>query len=146
MKYQQKSFRLKPEEREKQWYVVDAKDKVLGRMATQIAKILTGKNNPQYTPNVDSGDFVIVINADKVKMTGSKMDDKIYRRFSRYPGHMKEFTTKQMLAKHPESIVTLAVKRMLPKNKIGRTMFQKLKVYAGDQHPHTAQKPKQIEL
>ncbi|HOO32126.1 MAG TPA: 50S ribosomal protein L13 [Thermotogota bacterium] len=145
MKYQQRSFRLKGDETKK-WYVIDAEGQVLGRMATQIANILSGKNKPQYTPNVDSGDFVVVINADKVKVTGKKMDDKIYRTFSRYPGHMKEFTMKEMLEKHPESIVTLAVKRMLPRNRIGRTMFKKLKVYAGDTHPHAAQNPQQIEL
>jgi large subunit ribosomal protein L13 len=145
MKYQQRSFRLKGDETKK-WYVIDAEGQVLGRMATQIANILTGKNKPQYTPNVDSGDYVVIINADKVKVTGNKMDDKIYRRFSRYPGHMKEFTMKEMLEKHPESIVTLAVKRMLPKNRLGRTMFKKLKVYASDTHPHTAQNPEQIEL
>ncbi len=145
MKYQQRSFRLKGDETKK-WYVIDAEGQVLGRMATQVANILTGKNKPQYTPNVDSGDFVVIINADKVKVTGNKMDDKIYRRFSRYPGHMKEFTMKEMLEKHPESIVTLAVKRMLPKNRLGRTMFKKLKVYAGDSHPHAAQNPEQIEL
>jgi large subunit ribosomal protein L13 len=145
MKYQQRSFRLKGDETKK-WYVIDAEGQVLGRMATQVANILTGKNKPQYTPNVDSGDFVVIINADKVKVTGNKMDDKIYRRFSRYPGHMKEFTMKEMLEKHPESIVTLAVKRMLPKNRLGKTMFKKLKVYAGDSHPHAAQNPEQIEL
>jgi large subunit ribosomal protein L13 len=146
MRYQQRSFRLKGEEQVKNWYIVDAEDLILGRMATQVANILTGKNKPQYTPNIDSGDFVVIINADKIKVTGKKMDKKIYRRFSRYPGHMKEFTMKEMLAKHPESIVTLAIKRMLPKNKIGKTMFKKLKVYAGDTHPHAAQNPQQIEL
>jgi large subunit ribosomal protein L13 len=145
MKYQQRSFRLKGDETKK-WYVVDAEGQVLGRMASQIANILTGKNKPQYTPNVDSGDFVVVINADKIKVTGTKMHDKIYRRFSRYPGNMKEVTMKEMLEKHPESVVTLAVKRMLPKNRLGRTMFKKLKVYAGDVHPHAAQNPQQIEL
>jgi len=146
MRYQQKSFRLKNEETEKNWYVVDAEDMVLGRLSTRIARVLMGKNNPKYTPNVDSGDYVIVINADKVKLTGNKLNQKIYRRFSTHPGHMKEFTAKEVLEKHPGKLVELAVKRMLPKNRLGSQMFKKLKVYAGSEHPHEAQKPQKIEL
>eukprot|EP00831_Metopus_contortus_P072999 TRINITY_DN66579_c0_g1_i1.p1 TRINITY_DN66579_c0_g1~~TRINITY_DN66579_c0_g1_i1.p1 ORF type:complete len:147 (-),score=32.87 TRINITY_DN66579_c0_g1_i1:42-482(-) len=146
MRYQQKSFRLKNEETEKNWFLVDAEEMVLGRLSTRIARVLMGKNNPKYTPNVDSGDYVVVINADKIKLTGDKMDQKIYRRFSIYPGHMKEFTAKEVLEKHPGMLVELAVKRMLPKNRLGKQMFKKLKVYAGSEHPHEAQKPQKIEL
>src|SRR6056297_2107012 len=137
----QKSFRLKPGEVEKKWYVIDAEDQVLGRMATQVANVLSGKRNPQYTPNVDSGDYVIIINADKVKLTGKKADKKIYRRFSKYPGHMKEIGFKEMIKKHPERVVRLAIQRMLPKNRLGTQMYKKLKVYAGSEHPHAAQNP-----
>ncbi|HPE68475.1 MAG TPA: 50S ribosomal protein L13 [Thermotogota bacterium] len=146
MLYQQKSTRLNEADWEKPWYVVDASGQVLGRMATRIARTLMGKDNPRYTPNVDSGAYVVVINADKVVLTGDKMNKKVYRRFSRYPGHMKEIYAREMHEKKPEKIVELAVKRMLPKNRLGRKMFKKLKVYASPEHPHQAQNPREMEL
>ncbi len=131
---------------EKKWYVVDASGKVLGRLANRIAVVLMGKHKPIYTPYVDTGDYVIVVNADKVVLTGKKLDQKKYYRHSGYPGGLKEITARQMFEKHPEKVVYLAVKRMLPKNKLGRKMLKKLKVYAGPEHPHQAQKPEPLEL
>ena len=131
---------------EKKWYVVDASGKVLGRLANRIAVVLMGKHKPIYTPHVDTGDYVIVVNADKVVLTGKKLDQKKYYRHSGYPGGLKEITARQMFEKHPEKVVYLAVKRMLPKNKLGRKMLKKLKVYAGPEHPHQAQKPEPLEL
>ena len=126
---------------EKKWYVVDATDMTLGRLASNVANVLRGKNKPIYTPNIDTGDYVIVINAEKIKVTGKKMDQKIYYRHSDYVGGMKETTLKEQLAKKPESVIEMAVKGMLPKGPLGRQMYTKLFVYAGPEHKHQAQKP-----
>ena len=126
---------------EKKWYVVDATDMTLGRLASEVAKVLRGKNKPQFTPFLDMGDYVIVINAEKIKVTGKKMDQKIYYRHSDYVGGMKETTLKEQLAKKPESVIEMAVKGMLPKGPLGRKMYTKLFVYAGPEHKHAAQKP-----
>jgi large subunit ribosomal protein L13 len=126
---------------DKKWYVIDAEGKVLGRLASEIAKILSGKNKPTYTPFMDMGDYVIVVNADKIVLTGSKWDEKKYRYHTGYPGGLKEIPYKTLAVKHPEKLVELAVKGMLPKNSLGRAMYRKLKVYAGAEHEHQAQKP-----
>jgi len=128
------------------WYIVNAQDQILGRMASQIASLLKGKHKPIYSPHQDVGDFVVVVNAEKIRVTGNKLKDKIYYRHSGYPGGQKATSLEQMLQKHPERVIELAVKRMLPKNALGRKMFLKLKVYAGPDHPHTAQVPEQLEL
>ncbi|MGI6203777.1 MAG: 50S ribosomal protein L13 [Anaerovoracaceae bacterium] len=141
-----KSFIQKPQEVERKWYLIDAEGQTLGRMATQIATILRGKNKPTYTPHVDCGDYVIVINAEKVAVTGKKRSDKVYKRHSGYPGGLKETTFDEMMEKHPEEAVRHAVKGMMPKGRLGRQMFKKLKVYAGPEHNHAAQKPEKIEL
>ncbi len=141
-----KSYVAKPLEIERKWYVVDATDKTLGRLSTQIATILRGKHKPIYTPHVDTGDFVIVINAEKVKVTGNKENAKMYRWHTGYIGNLKERTYKEMMAKKPEEIIRLAVKGMLPKNSLGNQMFKKLKVYAGPEHKNAAQKPEALEL
>ena len=130
-----------PDKIERKWYVVDAEGCTLGRLSSEIAKVLRGKNKPQFTPFVDTGDYVIVINAEKVKVSGKKLDQKIYYRHSKFVGGMKETTLKEMLAKKPEKVVELAVKGMLPKGPLGRTMYRKLFVYAGPEHKHAAQKP-----
>ena len=135
------SFIAKPHEVERKWYVVDAEGKNLGRMASQIAAILRGKNKPEFTPHVDTGDNVIVINAEKISVTGKKLDQKVYYRHSEYVGGLKETTLREMLAKKPEQVIELAVKGMLPKGPLGRQMFTKLHVYAGPEHKHEAQKP-----
>ena len=126
---------------DRKWYVVDAEGKTLGRLASEVAKVLRGKNKPTYTPFLDCGDYVIIVNAEKIKVTGKKLDQKIYYHHSDYVGGMKETTLREMLAKKPEKVVELAVKGMLPKGPLGREMFTKLHVYAGAEHPHTAQKP-----
>ena len=136
-----KSFVAKPHEVERKWYVVDAEGKTLGRMATEIATVLRGKHKPIYTPHVDCGDYVIVINAEKVQVTGKKFKEKVYKSHSGYPGGLKEITFDKLQAKKPEEIVRHAVKGMLPKGKLGRQMYKKLKVYAGPEHNHKAQKP-----
>ncbi len=136
----------KAQENDKKWYVVDAKDQTLGRMASEIAKVLMGKNKPEYTPSVDTGDYVIVVNADKVKVTGKKEMQKTYVRHSGYIGGRKEILYKDVMAKHPDRIITHAVKGMLPKNKLGRQMLKKLKVYAGSEHQHQAQNPTVLVL
>ena len=141
-----KTYHAKPGEVEREWLVVDATDVVLGRLASQVAQILKGKNKPQYTPHVDTGDFVIVINAEKIRLTGNKAFTKNYYSHSGFPGGLKEVSFQRMLAKHPERIIEKAVKGMLPKNTLGRAMNRKLKVYAGPVHPHEAQKPRQITL
>jgi large subunit ribosomal protein L13 len=128
------------------WYLIDAADLVLGRLATQIATILRGKNKPYFTPHLDTGDYVVVINAEKVRLTGNKELQKTYQRYSGYPGGRKEIPFKRMLQEKPEEVITHAVKGMLPKNSLGRQIITKLKVYAGNQHPHTAQKPKPLAL
>ena len=139
-----KTFMAKPGEVERKWYVVDATDMVLGRLASNVAAVLRGKNKPIFTPNVDTGDYVIVINADKVRLTGKKLEQKYYRYHTGYIGGLKEIQYKDMMEKKPVLAVELAVKGMLPKNSIGRKMFKKLKVYVGGEHPHAAQQP--IEL
>lgn len=139
-----KSFMASPATIERKWYVVDAAGYTLGRLASEVAKVLRGKNKPIFTPHMDCGDYVIIVNADKVKVTGKKLDQKIYYHHSEYVGGMKETTLREMLAKKPEKVVELAVKGMLPKGPLGRQMFTKLHVYAGPEHPHAAQKPEAL--
>ncbi|MDY0018370.1 MAG: 50S ribosomal protein L13 [Anaerolineae bacterium] len=141
-----RTYMAKPDSVQRNWYVVDATDKTLGRMATEIAHILRGKNKPEYTPHIDVGDFVIVVNADKVKVTGRKLDQKYYYRYSGYPGGMKSVTLRRQLEIHPDRVINAAVKGMLPRGPLGRQMFRKLKVYAGPEHPHQAQQPEPLEL
>lgn len=136
----------KPEQIEKKWYVVDAEGKTLGRFASEIAKILTGKNKPIYTPNVDTGDYVIVINAEKIQLTGNKLQDKKWYRHTGYPGGRKEVAYKDLIAAKPEFVIQKAVKGMLPKNKLARKQIKKLKVYAGSEHNHQAQKPEVLDI
>ncbi|MHB1324519.1 MAG: 50S ribosomal protein L13 [Coriobacteriia bacterium] len=141
-----KTYYAKPGEVEREWLLVDATDIPLGRLASEVASILKGKRKPQYTPNVDTGDFVIVVNASKVKLTGNKLADKMKYRHSGFPGGLKEIPISVMLAKRPERVIEGAVKGMLPKNTLGRAMGKKLKVYGGAEHPHAAQNPRQITL
>lgn len=129
-----------------EWHLVNAEGKILGRMATRIATILQGKHKPQYTPHVDTGDFVVVINAQKVRLTGKKPEEKTYLHFSGYTGGLKSVPFQKMLEKHPDRVIKLAVRRMMPKSKLGLRMLQKLKVYAGAEHPHEAQRPKELVL
>ena len=138
------SFMANPAKVERKWYVVDATGYTSGRLASEVAKVLRGKNKPVFTPHVDTGDYVIVVNADKIKVTGKKLDQKIYYHHSDYVGGMKETTLREMLAKRPEKVVELAVKGMLPKGPLGREMFTKLHVYAGAEHPHAAQQPEAL--
>ena len=140
------TYTPKPGEIQMDWHIVDASDKVLGRLAAKIAMIVQGKTKPTYTPHVDTGDFVIVLNAEKVRVTGKKADVIEYDTYSRYPGGRKLYSYKRMNALHPERVLQLAVKRMLPKNKLGRTMLNKVKIYKGTEHPHSAQRPKALEL
>lgn len=140
------TYMAKPNQVERKWYVVDAEGQTLGRLASQVAAVLRGKNKPEFTPHVDTGDFVIIINADKVKLTGKKLNNKIYYFHSLYPGGLKKFTAGEMLAKKPVKLVELAVKGMLPKNRLGRKLATKLKVYAGPEHPHQAQQPEVLEI
>ena len=141
-----RTFSAKTEEIDREWYVVDAQGQTLGRLASRIATILKGKHKPIYTPHLDCGDFVIILNADKVRVTGRKMDQKFYYRYSGYPGGLSQISLRDQLARHPERVLQAAVRGMLPKNKLGRQMIKKLKVYAGDEHPHAAQQPKPLEL
>lgn len=141
-----KTYHAKPGEVEREWLLVDATDVVLGRLASRIAQVLRGKNKPQYTPHVDTGDFVVVINAAKVRLTGNKIATKTMYRHSGYPGALKQISIASMLKHHPERVIRRSVKGMLPKNSLGRAMAKKLKVYAGPEHPHAAQKPRQITL
>ena len=141
-----KTYQAKPLEVEREWLVIDAEDQVLGRVATKAAQLLKGKHTPQYTPHVDTGDFVIIINADKIRVTGTKASSKEYYRHSGYPGGLKCETFAEAMQKHPERVIEHAVKGMLPKNTLGRAMGKKLKVYTGSEHPHAAQKPRKIEL
>lgn len=141
-----KTFVAKPDNDTKAWYVVDAEGKVLGRLASEIAAVLRGKNKAEFSPFQDMGDFVVVINADKVKVTGNKAEQKMYRRHSGYPGGLKETTYTHMMKTHPTRIIEAAVRGMLPKNALGRQMFKKLKVYAGSEHPHEAQKPVELKV
>jgi len=136
-----KTYQAKKEELDYQWYLVNAEGKVLGRLATELAKILRGKNKPTFTPHVDTGDFVVVVNAEKVVLTGKKMKDKMYYHHTGYPGGIKEIAAEKLLAKKPTEVLRIAVKGMLPKNSLGRQMLRKLKIYAGPNHPHEAQKP-----
>jgi len=131
---------------QREWYVVDAAGQTLGRLAARVARILRGKHKPMYSPSVDTGDFVIVVNAEKIHVTGRKLDQKIYYRYSGYPGGLKEITLRNLLQRHPTRVIEHAVRGMLPKNRLGRQMFKKLKVYAGPDHPHAAQQPEQLEL
>jgi large subunit ribosomal protein L13 len=141
-----KTFSQRPEDVRREWLLVDAEGKTLGRLASEIAKLLRGKHKPTFTPHVDGGDFVIVINADKIRVTGDRLDSKKYYRHSGYMGGLKEIPLRRMLATHPERVLELAVRGMLPKNRLGRKMFKKLKVYAAPTHPHTAQQPRPIDL
>ena len=141
-----KTYMAKAEEVKRKWYVVDAAGKPLGRAASEVAKILRGKHKPTYTPHVDTGDHVIVLNAEKVVLTGKKLDQKYYRHYSGYPGGLKEIKYRHFIAAKPEKAFELAVKGMLPKNSLGRAMFKKLKVYRGNEHNHQAQKPEKLEI
>ncbi len=141
-----KTFSAKPAEVERDWYVIDATGKTLGRMAAEIARRLRGKHKPEYTPHVDTGDYIVVVNAEKVHVTGKKSTDKLYRRYTGYVGGLKTTSFEKMVETHPERIIQTAVKGMLPKNPLGRAMFRKLKVYAGPEHQHTAQQPKPLEV
>ncbi|MFL6009565.1 MAG: 50S ribosomal protein L13 [Rubrobacteraceae bacterium] len=141
-----KSYMARPLEVERKWYVVDAEGRTLGRLATEIATILRGKNKPQYTPHVDTGDFVVVVNAEKVVVTGRKAEQKVYRRHSGYPGGLKETSYEQMMERRPTEILRRAVKGMMPKNRLARQQLRKLKIYAGPEHPHAAQNPQPYEV
>lgn len=141
-----KTFSAKPQTVEHKWLLVDATDKVLGRLASQIAAILRGKNKPEFTPHVDTGDYVVVTNAKDIHVTGSKRKDKIYYRHSEFPGGLKEMTFEKLMQENPIRAIELAIKGMLPKNPLGRAMFRKLKVYAGTEHPHSAQQPTLIDI
>ena len=141
-----KTYVAKEQEIEKKWYLVDAKDMVLGRLATQIAVRLRGKHKPIFTPHADTGDFVVVINADKVALTGNKWDKKIYYRHSGYMGGLKQISARKLMEKKPDQVLYMAVKRMLPKNSLGRRQLKKLKIYAGSEHPHEAQNPQLMNI
>jgi len=141
-----KTFMANPDKIDRKWYVVDAKGATLGRLASEVASVLRGKNKPEFTPHVDCGDYVIVINAAEVKVTGKKLDQKIYYNHSEYVGGMRETTLRELLAKKPERVVELAIKGMLPKGPLGRDMYRKLHVYAGENHGHQAQKPVVMEI
>ncbi len=140
-----KTYMAKKESVERKWLLIDAENQVVGRLASKIATILRGKNKPVFTPHVDTGDFVVVINAEKVSFTGRKLDNKMYYSYSGYMGGLKEINAKKLLEKKPEEILKRAVKGMLPKNKLGRQMLKKLKIYTGSEHPHSAQKPEKLE-
>jgi large subunit ribosomal protein L13 len=141
-----KTYSAKPGEITREWYLVDAEGKTLGRLATQIADTLRGKRKPQYTPHVDTGDFVIVVNAEKIQVTGNKLDQKRYYRHSGYPGGLRSRTLREQLDRRPTEVLRVAVKGMLPKNRLARQQITKLKIYAGPEHPHEAQNPKSLEL
>ena len=141
-----KTYYAKPLEVEREWLLIDATDQVLGRVASVAAQLLKGEHKPQYTPHVDTGDFIVIINADKIKVSGAKAADKVYYRHSGYVGGLKSETFEEAMQKHPERVIEHAVKGMLPKNTLGRAMGKKLKVYAGPEHPHAAQKPREIKI
>mgnify|MGYP005846770277 CR=1 FL=1 len=141
-----KTFVTRPTDIEREWYVVDATNQTLGRLSTRIATVLRGKHKPLFTPNMDVGDFVIVVNAGKIRVTGKKLDEKMYHRHSGYPGGLTSITLRRQLETYPDRVIRFAVRGMLPKNRLGRQMIKKLKVYAGPEHPHQAQKPKPLEL
>ncbi len=140
----EKTYVTKREDVDREWYVVDASGQTLGRLASRVARILRGKHKPVYSPSVDTGDYVIVVNAERIHVTGRKLDQKIYYRHSGYPGGLREITLRNLLQKHPTRVIEHAVRGMLPKNRLGRRMFKKLKVYAGPDHPHAAQQPKPL--
>jgi large subunit ribosomal protein L13 len=140
------SFMAKTGEVPQKWYVIDATDKVVGRLAVQIANILRGKHRPQYTPHLDTGEYVIVINAEKVRFTGKKMDVQTYNWYTRHPGGYKTATAREWIQKHPDRIIEAAVRRMVPRNRLGRAQMSKLKIYAGPSHPHQAQQPEELKL
>jgi large subunit ribosomal protein L13 len=141
-----KTYSAKKEEIVRRWYVVDATDQTLGRLATQIANVLRGKTKPIYTPHIDCGDYVIVVNAEKIRVTGHKLDEKFYHRHSGYPGGLTSISLRDQLRVHPDRVITEAVRRMLPKNLLSREVLKKLKVYAGSEHPHTAQNPEPLQF
>jgi large subunit ribosomal protein L13 len=141
-----KTFSAKPETVKRDWYVIDATDKVLGRLAAEVAHRLRGKHKAEYTPHVDTGDYIVVINAGKIAVTGNKETDKMYHHHTGFPGGLKSISLQKLRAKAPQDIIEIAVKGMLPKNPLGRAMFRKLKVYAGPEHAHTAQQPKPLEI
>jgi len=141
-----RTYVAKPTDRERNWLLVDANGKTLGRLATQIADVLRGKRKPTYTPHIDTGDFVVVVNAEKIAVTGNKRADKLYHRHSGYPGGLRTRTFEQMITRRPEEVIRLAVKGMMPRNRLARKQLTKLKVYAGPQHPHVAQQPAEMEL
>src|ERR687895_1792145 len=141
-----KSYMARPASVERKWHLIDAEGQTLGRLATEIARLLRGKNKPQYTPHVDTGDFVVVVNAEKVVVTGKKAEQKVYRRHTGYPGGMKEASYERMLARRPEEILRKAVYGMMPKTRLARQQFGKLKIYAGPEHPHAAQNPQKLEV
>jgi large subunit ribosomal protein L13 len=141
-----KTYNAKPGEIARDWYLVDAEGQTLGRLATRLADMLRGKGKPQYTPHVDTGDFVVVVNAEKIAVTGNKLDDKMYYRHSGYPGGLKERTLREQLSRRPEEVLRKAVKGMLPRNRLARQQLTKLKIYAGPEHPHDAQEPKPLEV
>ena len=141
-----KTYVATPETRSREWVVVDAAGQTLGRLATRIADTLRGKNKPEYTPHIDTGDFVVVINAEKIKVTGNKLTEKVYYRHTGYPGGIRERTLEEQLERRPEEVIRGAVKGMLPRTKLGRAQLRKLKVYSGDQHPHAAQKPSAVDV
>ena len=141
-----KTFSANADNVKRDWFVVDATNKTLGRLSTEIARRLRGKHKPEYTPHCDTGDYIVVVNAQKVHVTGAKLDDKMYHRFTGYVGNLKTMSLKDLLATHPERVIEIAVKGMLPKNPLGREMYRKLKVYGGAEHPHTAQQPQALEI
>ncbi len=141
-----KTFSAKAEEINREWFLIDAEGKTLGRMASEIALRLRGKHKPEFTPHVDTGDYIVVVNAEKLHVTGNKMNDKMYHHHTGYVGNLKSIALKDMIAKHPERVIEKAVKGMLPKNSLGRQMYRKLKVYAGSEHPHAAQEPKVLDI
>ncbi|WP_027966514.1 50S ribosomal protein L13 [Halomonas halocynthiae] len=141
-----KTFTAKPQSVQRDWYIVDAADKTLGRLATELARRLRGKHKPEYTPHVDTGDYIVVINAEKVKVTGNKTSDKMYYRHTGYPGGLRSMSFEQLIDHAPERVIETAVKGMLPKGPLGRAMHSKLKVYAGNEHPHTAQQPQALNI
>ncbi len=141
-----KTISAKPHEVQRDWFIVDAENKILGRLATQIAHRLRGKHKAEYTPHVDTGDYIVVVNAEKIAVTGNKMKDKLYQHHTGYIGNLKTTNLEKLLAEHPERVLEKAVKGMLPKNSLGRTMYSKLKVYAGTEHPHAAQQPQTLEI
>jgi large subunit ribosomal protein L13 len=141
-----RTYVTKPEDIQRNWFVVDASGQTLGRLASEVARVVRGKHKPIYSPSIDAGDYVIVVNADKVHVTGRKLEQKMYYRHSGYPGGIKEISLRRMLEEHPTRVIEHAVKGMLPKNRLGRKMIRKLKIYAGPDHPHQAQQPEPLEL